>query len=158
MSAEPIEVVRRLYDAWNRGDVDAGRELIAPDVVNHAPASGSMPDHPPGEAFAREAWLAVWPQTRAFFPDMHTVIEDYAQNGDLVAVRCVVHGTHTVDYHGIPPTGKPYAMPMMAFSRVRDGQIVEHWAISDNLMLVAQLGGELPHWVLGRDAEKAGRA
>lgn len=151
MSDEPIVVVRKLYDAWNALDLDAGREVIAPDVVNHAPASGSMPNHPPGTAFAREAWLNVWPQTQHYFPNMVNRIEDYVQSGDTVAVRCTATGTHVTDYFGIPANGRPYSMPMMAFSKVRDGQIVEHWAISDNLMLVAQIGGELPVWVRGRD-------
>ena len=31
MSEENVEIVRRLIDAWNRGDVDAWLELIHPD-------------------------------------------------------------------------------------------------------------------------------
>jgi predicted ester cyclase len=150
MADEPIDVVRKLYDAWKKLDYDAGREVIHPDAVHHAPASGSNAEHPVGTPYGREEWLKVWAVTQHFFPDMTNEIDDYVQTGDMVAVRCTVTGTHTVDFFGIEPNGNRYAMPMMAFSRVRDGKIVEHWAISDHLQLVGQIGGELPEWVLGR--------
>jgi ketosteroid isomerase-like protein len=33
MSEENVEVVRRVFDAWNRGDFNAGMELMDPEVV-----------------------------------------------------------------------------------------------------------------------------
>ena len=33
MSQENVEVVRAAFEAWNRGDMDALRELYDPDVM-----------------------------------------------------------------------------------------------------------------------------
>ena len=35
MSQETLEVVRRLYELWNRGDVDSATEMLEPGVVWH---------------------------------------------------------------------------------------------------------------------------
>ena len=48
------------------------------------------------EAFARAFYAA--------FPDIRHHIEDVFADGDRVAVRFVLHGTHTGPFFGIPPT------------------------------------------------------
>jgi ketosteroid isomerase-like protein len=35
MSQENVEIVRRQFEAWNAGDMDAFRELCDPEVVMH---------------------------------------------------------------------------------------------------------------------------
>ena len=44
MSQENVELVRDLYDLWNRGDIDAATDLFDPEVVwhgyTHLPDSG----------------------------------------------------------------------------------------------------------------------
>jgi ketosteroid isomerase-like protein len=44
MSQDNVEVVRRIYDLWNRGEIDAATELFDPEVVwhgyTHLPDSG----------------------------------------------------------------------------------------------------------------------
>jgi ketosteroid isomerase-like protein len=37
MSQENVEIMRTAFDAWNAGDMDALRELLASDVVLRAP-------------------------------------------------------------------------------------------------------------------------
>jgi ketosteroid isomerase-like protein len=50
---ENVEVVRRVYDAWNAGDMTALRDLCDPDVVMHHPKG--WPE--PGPSVGREAVL-----------------------------------------------------------------------------------------------------
>jgi uncharacterized protein len=42
MSQENVEVVRRMYDAWNRRDFDEAVELLAPDIEWQMPPN--LPD------------------------------------------------------------------------------------------------------------------
>jgi ketosteroid isomerase-like protein len=37
MSQENVEVMKAAFDAWNAGDMDTFRELLAPDVVMRLP-------------------------------------------------------------------------------------------------------------------------
>ena len=53
MSQENVEVVRRVYDAWNAGDMTALRALCDPDVVMHHPEG--WPE--PGPSVGREAMI-----------------------------------------------------------------------------------------------------
>lgn len=41
---------------------------------------------------------------------------------------------------GLPATGKPIDIGVMDLFHVRDGVLVEHWALLDNLGLLKQLG------------------
>jgi C-1 hydroxylase len=48
---------------------------------------------------------------------------------------------------GVPPTGKEIACGLIGIARVANGQIVEHWGVTDELHMVQQMGA-LPEAVL----------
>ena len=76
----------------------------------------------------------------AAFPDFSVTIEDAIAEGDRVAVRVTVRGTHQGALMGIPPTGKQIAIKAISMWRVTDGRIVERWESADTLGLMQQLG------------------
>jgi ketosteroid isomerase-like protein len=43
MSQENVEVVRANFDVWNDGDMDAWRELLAPDIIMRTQRVGRSP-------------------------------------------------------------------------------------------------------------------
>ena len=45
MSQENVEIVRRGFDAWNAGRMDALRDLYAPDVIVRAVGAGRSQGH-----------------------------------------------------------------------------------------------------------------
>ena len=47
---------------------------------------------------------------------------------------------HSGEFLGIPPTGKEVRMSGIAIHRVKDGKMVEHWAMVDGMSLLQQLG------------------
>jgi len=51
-----------------------------------------------------------------------------------------LHGQHTGNFRGIPPTGRQVRISGINVLRIVGGKIVEAWAISDNLGLMQQLG------------------
>jgi steroid delta-isomerase-like uncharacterized protein len=77
--------------------------------------------------------------TRAF-PDLHHNIKDMVAEGDKVAVRLTVTGTHKREFQGIPPSGKKLSLDEMAFLTIIDGRITEGWITSDTMSFMEQIG------------------
>jgi steroid delta-isomerase-like uncharacterized protein len=73
-------------------------------------------------------------------PDLHYTLDDMVVEGDKVAVRCTVTGTHKGELMGIPPTNKKVKVQAFAIDRVVGGKIVEEWGIFDTQGLMQQLG------------------
>ena len=68
------------------------------------------------------------------------MIEDLIAEGDKVAVRQTWRGTHTGNFQGIPPTGKPVTFTSLEVYRVTGGKLAEEWVELDMLGLLQQLG------------------
>lgn len=128
-------VLRRWFDEiWNRRNVDAVDELLAPDGVLHDAAMSA------GEALAGAQFKS---QARALlnaFPDLHFAIDQVVAADDCAAVRVTITGTHAGPGLGVPPTGRAIRISSMSMARVRDGRLVEGWDNVDYLGLFAQLG------------------
>ena len=74
------------------------------------------------------------------FPDLHPDIKDMVAEGDKVAVRLNVTGTHKGEFQGKPPTGSKLSLDEMAFLTIIDGRITEGWVTSDTMSLMQQIG------------------
>ena len=134
MAAEEYKVAfRRTYEElFNQGNLAVAEEVIAPDFVNHeAPA-----DHTPGP----ESMRVVAGMLRTAFPDLHFTIEDLVAEGDLVAGRVTMRGTHEGPLMGMPPTGRQVEQAHMHFVRFQNGKAVEHWGVRDDVGMLRQLG------------------
>jgi predicted ester cyclase len=124
---------RRFYDEYvNRGIEAVADELLAPDLVSHSP----FPGQPPGSAGVKETFTRF----RAGFPDLRARLEDVVAEGDKVAGRFTVDGTHKGEFMGQPPTGKRISYEEIVILRFMDGRIVEHWAVADALALMQGIG------------------
>lgn len=69
-------------------------------------------------------------------PDARLRVVDQIAEGDLVATRIVVTGTHRNAFHGIPPSGAPVRITAMAMHRVLAGRVVEVWMTLDVVALL----------------------
>ncbi len=74
------------------------------------------------------------------FPGYQLSEEDMIAEGDRVAVRSIMTGTHQGELMGIPPTGKNVTVPLMIMYRISEEKIVEFWINADTLGLLQQLG------------------
>ena len=89
MSQENVEIVQAGFEAWNKGDMDAARELLAPDVIMRFPEG--WPE--PGPFIGREAVERQWDQQRETWDaDVFVLVSDFADVGDRVAVRFIWRG------------------------------------------------------------------
>jgi steroid delta-isomerase-like uncharacterized protein len=78
------------------------------------------------------------------FPDLHHEIVDMIAEGDKVAVRLNVTGTHKGEFQGIAPTDKKLSLDEMGFITIIDGKITEGWISADMMRLMQQIGGIPP--------------
>ena len=61
-------------------------------------------------------------------------------DGDTVAIRYTMRGTHQGSFAGVPATGKTVVAQSMAFYRLAGGKIVEERTQLDMLGVLQQLG------------------
>jgi uncharacterized protein len=89
MSQENVEVVRAGFEAWNAGDMDAFRELLAPEV-----SLRPVDDWPePGPFVGREPVLRWLGQLRdAWDADALEATSDFIDAADRVIVRFTWRG------------------------------------------------------------------
>ena len=138
-------LVRRFYEeVWNRGNVAAVDELIAPNLVHHYDYPTTVPV-PADNPLSREGIKHLIPQFRSAFPDLHCTVELQVAEGDLVVTRVTANGIHKGEYRGltfkgIPPTGKQVTWTMTDISRILDGKIVESWLNEDAVGRLQQIG------------------
>ena len=77
---------------------------------------------------------------RAGFPDIQWALEEMVAEGDKVAARFTMRGTHRGTFFGVPPTGKTIAVQATNFYRLSGGQFVEEHGQPDMLGLLQQIG------------------
>jgi steroid delta-isomerase-like uncharacterized protein len=87
-----------------------------------------------------EGVRAVVAMFRSGMPDLRVIIEDMIAEGDKVATRYTLEGTHEGELFGVPPTGQRLSIKSISVERVSDGKIREHWRITDTLDMMQQLG------------------
>jgi len=88
----------------------------------------------------RDTYVAIVAANRVAFPDLVWTVEDMVSDGDTVAVRYTMRGTHQGPFAGVSPTGRAVVAQSMAFYRLVDGKIVEERAQLDMLGVLQQLG------------------
>jgi steroid delta-isomerase-like uncharacterized protein len=126
-------IVTSFIDAlFTKGDLGAVDEYLAEDYVDHDP--------PMGFPASREGWRAAAAAFRAAFPDWHSDLGFYVEEGDLVVETFTASGTQQGEIFGVPPSGRTISLPGINIWRVRDGRIVERWGRLDELGVMRQLG------------------
>jgi steroid delta-isomerase-like uncharacterized protein len=134
VSEEIKALVRRQEeDLFSGGNLELADEIYAPDYVGHDP---SNPEEVRGLQAAKQAAADY----RRAFPDLRVTVEDLIAEGDKVAARLRVRGTHLGDLNGIAPTGRRVDFTGIVISRVEGGRIAEDWANFDDLGMMRQLG------------------
>jgi predicted ester cyclase len=103
MAEELKAKARRIWEEIiPSGDVDRLADVLAEDGIDHS----ARPDEPQGLAGAQQTmrWLGT------VFDDQRWEIHQVIGEGETVVVYCTLHGRHTGDLMGIPPTNREVAM------------------------------------------------
>jgi steroid delta-isomerase-like uncharacterized protein len=126
-------VMGRFLQFINTASGKLAEELISPDAVFHVPGRPEPMRGPAG-------YLAIIGMMRGGFPDIQWTLEEVIAEGDKVAARFTMRGTHRGAFFGVPPTGKTIVVQAMNFYRLSGGQFVEERGQPDLLGLLQQIG------------------
>ena len=80
------------------------------------------------------------PLVRAAFPDLQTTIEHQVAEGDTVATRATLRGTHLGAVFGVAPTNQQLTWSVLLMDQIVDGKIVLHHANADWMTVLTKLG------------------
>jgi predicted ester cyclase len=134
---ESPEMLKEVVLRFNREVIDEGNlksfdELMHTDFYNHTA--------PPGGDTGKEGILnSIHKGLRVAFPDIKVIVHDIMADGDKVAARKSIHGTHLGIFMGIPPTGKKISIEVMEFVKIKDGQYLEYWGLNSLHNVIAEL-------------------
>jgi serine phosphatase RsbU (regulator of sigma subunit)/predicted ester cyclase len=120
-------LVRRYFEAFDEGNLEAIEEMLAPDFVDHSP----LPDQEPG----RDGYKRLLAEDRAALSDVRTTFEYQATDGDdMVISRLTQHSTHDRgEMMGVAPTGQKRVSTGIIIHRISEGKIAEEWSESSGL-------------------------
>ena len=113
------QVHGKIVALYQTGRFDEALELIDPDVVDHR--GGRQGTHR-----GIDAWRAKWAAMAG--GDLTVTVEQNVTQGEISVNRYTVRGPG-------------YAVAGLDMVRVRDGRIVEHWAVLDTDAIAHQTGG-----------------
>jgi predicted ester cyclase len=134
MSAEKNKALVRSYieEVWDKKNVSALDEFLASNYQRHT-SPNAIPINREGQ---KQRLVGI----RTAFPDITLTLEEIFAEGDLVAFRSTIRGTHQNIFQGIPPTGRQVTVSLLDIVRVEESKIVEHWGGPDFLDWLKQLG------------------
>lgn len=124
------EALLSAVEAWNIGNVDRYLELYAPEAVLHG-----YPGVQPGRAGIAAFYDGFW----AAFPGSRIEIHDILQEGDRLACRFVLTGTHGGLFQGLAPTQRAIELPGITILKFAGTRCVERWSQADFSSLLQQL-------------------
>jgi predicted ester cyclase len=122
--------LRLIEEGFNRGKLSVVDEVVSPDSKEHQRGNHDGP----------EGTKEVINTLRGWFPDFSMRAEDVVASGDKVWARFRATGTNLGSIMRMPPTGKKIDITVIDVVRIRDGKIVEHWGVPDQLGMMLQTG------------------
>jgi len=124
-------LVRRVYELSTKKDTSALFELYDPGYIEH------LRDRDETLEQLKRGVAVIF----AAFPDLAFTIEDMIAEGDKVAYRVTITGTHTGGpYMGLAPSGKKIVMKNTSIKRIANGRLAESWGTLDTISAMRQLG------------------
>ncbi|MFM9428523.1 putative ester cyclase [Variovorax sp. GrIS 2.14] len=127
------QLCRDYFKAFLVNDTAWMKQHIHVDFVRHDPGLPFEVRGPEGVSKLHDALLPA-------FPDMQLPLQDFVAEGEKVLVRLRVQGTHTGAFGDLAATGRKIDIGVLDLFQFRDGVLIEHWALLDNLGMLKQLG------------------
>ncbi len=134
-SLEPLrEVVRKLADTFNNPRI---RESSYFDFYdNSLTIHGFPPNLPTNKEGFKQFIYLLWKA----FPDIRIIFEDIIIEGNKVACRYHLTGTHKGEFMDLQPTDKQFKVNGMTVFSFRNTKCIERWNLVDMISLREQLG------------------
>lgn len=120
--------------------------LIHPDATNREATA----EPPATRGRGPQAFHATGEWLREAFSDLAWTTERSITEGDIVVTFGTMSGRHTGNFvvwtedatveRAFVPTGKTFSVRQAHFQRIRDGLVIEHWAVRDDQGMALQAG------------------
>src|SRR5207342_706125 len=94
------QLMNRFVEFINTASEQLAGELISPNAIFYVPGQPEPMRGPDG-------YLAIIGMMRSGFPDIQWTLDDVVAEGDKVAARFTMRGTHSDTFFGVPATEKP---------------------------------------------------
>jgi steroid delta-isomerase-like uncharacterized protein len=137
LAAQNAAIVRVHHDLMNKADWKAALNDFSEDTKNF------------GRPVGRDKVAMILQDVWTTFPDFRLEVVDLVAKDNWVVVRCVESGTHLgvgkLPVNGgllvdVPPTHKHFEVEATHWWKIRDGKIVDHYGVRDDLGMMEQLG------------------
>ena len=122
-------------EVWNKSQIGAIDRLLADDAVAHG-----LFDDRGQELRGPAGFKPFFIQFTKAFPNIHVEVADTISEGDKIAARCIVTGTHQGEMLGVSASNRPIEFTGITILRVKDGKIVDAWNNFDFQALSKQIG------------------
>jgi len=124
-------VIRFNKEFLENGNADVLKEIVSENFINQTAAPNT-----PNDVSGLIQFVEV---LHKGFPDITVHILDQVAEGDLVASRKIITGTHLGEIMGHQPTGKKVTINVMDFVRLKEGKYIEHWGRNDIMQVIQSL-------------------
>ena len=124
--------IKAVWDQQNPAAVD---QFLAPNYRRHVSATGTP--------LTRADQKQLLTRFRAAFPDIQITVEEMIAEGDRIAFRSTMRGTHQGEFQGIAFTGNTVTVGLLDVIRIENGKFVEQWGGPNLLDLLQQLGAKI---------------
>ncbi|HEY4789535.1 MAG TPA: ester cyclase [Bacteroidales bacterium] len=124
-------VIRFNKEFLEKGNAAVLREIVSENFINQ-----TAPPNTPNDVSGLIQFVEV---LHKGFPDITVHILDQVAEGDLVASRKIITGTHLGEIMGHQPTGKKVTINVMDFVRLKEGKYIEHWGRNDIMQVIQSL-------------------
>lgn len=130
--AARLESIRRFYSAFSTGNTADLDQALTADWDEEPRNPGQDPGREPMKRFIADVRQAL--------PDLTIEIKDVVVGDQKFAVRAEMRGTHTIDFLGVPATGRSYAIRLHEFHSFKGSQIAYTWHLEDWFGFLNQIG------------------
>ena len=128
---ENVAAIESAVAQMNAGNVDGYLEVYADNLTVHGYPAGIE-----GKAGVTEFYRSF----RNAFEDFELSAQDVLAEGDKVAVRYRITGTHAGELLGVPASGNKVDLEGQSFFRFENGRVAERWQALDAANLMTQIG------------------
>lgn len=130
---ENTAIALRFAQIWGQGSLDLIDEYASPEIAVSYPLL-------PETVHGPDAFKEVIRGIRSGMPDVECEVHETIAQGDKVAGRWTMRGTHSGELNGIPPTGKQVTLSGITIYRLAEGKVVEEFGEENALGFLQQLG------------------
>ena len=139
MSSIPTETIedrRKFPQRWadelhEKQNFDVINDYFAPDWVGHID----------GKELTRTEYKEMHQELNSGFPDLEVTFGPVIVEEDTVGGHWVMTGTHTGEFLGLKPTGRPVHVTGTFLTRYgEEGSAIETWENIDQFSMLQQLG------------------